>query len=238
MTTVDITTVPAPWGAEPYTEALRAGRGPLFLRRTDGWLLPLEVERWCAGPDPADLTVLDRCHGSVLDIGCGPGRLVAALAARGRMSLGIDVSPAAVAHTLRSGGSALVRSVFDPLPREGSWDTALLMDGNIGIDGDPPALLSRMAGVVGPAGSLIVEAAPAGMGVDLDERVHVRVDNGRGDGGGSEGNGFAGAAFPWARVGSRALVGHAGAAGWSPAEQWTADGRTFVALRRTAVLGR
>ncbi|NUL34900.1 class I SAM-dependent methyltransferase, partial [Streptomyces lunaelactis] len=110
-------TAPA-WQADPYTDALRTGRGPLFLRRPDGWLLPLEVERWCAAPDAADLTVLERCRGAVLDIGCGPGRLVTALAELGRPTLGIDVSPEAVARTVRTGGSALHRSVFDPLPRE------------------------------------------------------------------------------------------------------------------------
>lgn len=212
-----------PWQADPYTDALRTGRGPLFLRRSDGWLLPLEVERWCAGPDTADLTVLERCRGTVLDIGCGPGRLVAALAARGRPALGIDISPAAVAHAVRAGGSALVRSVFDPLPREGGWHTALLMDGNIGIDGDPVALLTRLTGVVGTAGSLIIETAPAGMDADLDERVRVRVDNG---------NGAPGEAFSWARVGARALVRHARATGWAPSEQWTAAGRRFVALEQ------
>ncbi|MFF1417677.1 SAM-dependent methyltransferase [Streptomyces sp. NPDC058280] len=214
-----------PWQADPYTDALRTGRGPLFLRRSDGWLLPLEVERWCAGPDAADLTVLERCHGTVLDIGCGPGRLVAALTARGRPSLGIDVSPAAVAHTVRAGGSALVRSVFDPLPREGGWNTALLMDGNIGIGGDPVALLTRLAVVVGEAGSLIVEAAPTGMDAELDERVRVRVDNG---------NGAPGEAFSWARLGACALVRHGHATGWTSAEQWTAAGRRFVTLECTA----
>ncbi|MFJ2650112.1 class I SAM-dependent methyltransferase [Streptomyces sp. NPDC087420] len=214
-----------PWHADPYTDALRAGRGPLFLRRSDGWLLPLEVERWCGGPDSADLTVLERCRGTVLDIGCGPGRLVAALAARGRTALGIDISPAAVAHTVRGGGSALLRSVFDPLPREGDWDTALLIDGNIGIDGDPSALLRRLAGIVGPGGSLIVETAATGVDPDLDERVRVRVDNG---------NGAPGEAFYWSRVGARALVRRARTTGWVPAEQWTAEGRRFVTLRQEA----
>lgn len=104
------------WCVDPYADALRDGRGPLFLRRTDGWLLPLEVERWCARADAADLSALRRCEGAVLDVGCGPGRLVAALALRGRTVLGIDVSEAAVAHTVRLGGQALRRSVFEPLP--------------------------------------------------------------------------------------------------------------------------
>ncbi|NEA07346.1 class I SAM-dependent methyltransferase, partial [Streptomyces sp. SID10692] len=65
------------WGADPYANALRTGRGPLFLRRSDGWLLPLDVERWCSGAGSADLSALHRCEGPVLDVGCGPGRLVA-----------------------------------------------------------------------------------------------------------------------------------------------------------------
>ncbi|MEU1072122.1 MULTISPECIES: methyltransferase domain-containing protein [unclassified Streptomyces] len=215
------TTVPAAlaWRADPYTDALRSGRGPLFLHRRDGWLLPLEVERWCAAPDPADLTVLRRCRGAVLDIGCGPGRLVVALAALGTAALGVDVSPEAVRRTRRSGGSALCRSVFDPLPGEGRWHTALLLDGNIGIGGDPAALLARTARLVDTGGQLIVEAAP----LDVDEHVEVRVADGRG---------AFGVAFPWSRLGTAALLRYAERTGWHPAERWTAAGRPFLVLRR------
>ncbi|MET7937190.1 methyltransferase domain-containing protein [Streptomyces sp. NPDC005322] len=214
----------APWHADPYTRALRAGRGPLFLRRADGWMLPLEVERWCADADAADRTVLRRCRGPILDIGCGPGRLVAALALLGRPCLGIDVSRAAVARTVGAGGPALCRSVFDPLPGEGRWGTALLIDGNIGIGGDPKALLARVGRLVTPDGLLLVEVAPA----DVDERVQVRVDDGRG---------AMGTAFPWARVGAPALVRHARAAGWAAVERWTALGRDFLALQPSTTPG-
>lgn len=163
---------PRPWSTDPYADALVTGRGPLFLRRTDGWLLPLEVERWCARADAVDLTVLARCEGTVLDVGCGPGRLVAELAARGRPALGIDVSEAAVEHTARLGGQALRRSVFEPLPGEGRWDTALLLDGNVGIGGDPAALLRRVSQLLAPAGLLIVETLAD---VDVDERVSVDI---------------------------------------------------------------
>ncbi|MFG3343962.1 methyltransferase domain-containing protein [Streptomyces sp. NPDC048018] len=205
------------WRADPYNDALRTGRGPLFLRRDDGWLLPLEVERWCEAPDRADRSVLDRCRGAVLDIGCGPGRLVAALAAGGGRAMGIDISPEAVAHTVRLGGTALCRSVFDPLPAEGRWDTALLIDGNIGIGGDPAALLRRLRQVVSPTGTVLVECAPP----DVDERCAVRVDDGRGG---------LGAPFSWARVGVRALTAHAERAGWAVSERWALGGRPFVAL--------
>ncbi|WP_124438530.1 methyltransferase domain-containing protein [Streptomyces sp. NL15-2K] len=208
-----------PWSADPYTAALRTGQGPLFLRRADGWLLPLEVERWCADADMADLEVLRRCEGAVLDVGCGPGRLVAALGGRGRRVLGIDVSEAAVACTVRLGGQALRRSVFDPLPGEGRWGTALLIDGNIGIGGDPRALLDRMAQLLLPGGLLIAETVPD---LDLDERVQVHVTDARG---------AAGTPFPWARLGTPALLRHAGGAGWRSVDQWAAGGRCFVALR-------
>ncbi|MGW8062256.1 class I SAM-dependent methyltransferase [Streptomyces ziwulingensis] len=215
------TAAPPPWAAsDPYAAALRAGRGPLFLRRTDGWLLPLDVERWCARADAADLEALDRCEGAVLDVGCGPGRLVAELAARGRTVLGIDVSEAAVARTRRLGGPSLRRSVFDPLPGEGRWDTVLLMDGNVGIGGDPRTLLARVAALLVPGGLLIAEAAEA----DVDERAEVQVV------GVTDGR-TAGSAFPWARIGVAALARHAGAAGWRTVAQWTSGGRRFLALR-------
>ncbi|WP_327303204.1 class I SAM-dependent methyltransferase [Streptomyces sp. NBC_01298] len=213
------------WSADPYTVALRRGRGPLYLRRGDGWLLPLDVERWCEAPDGPDRTVLDRCRGAVLDIGCGPGRLVCALAARGHRALGIDVSPEAVARTARTGGAALHRSVFDTLPGEGRWDTALLIDGNIGIGGDPAALLRRTAEVLAVTGSLIVECAQAEDGADVDERCEVRVADGRGG---------LGAPFPWARVGRAALARHAAAADWAPSAHWTTAGRSFTVLKRRA----
>ncbi|MFD3454825.1 class I SAM-dependent methyltransferase [Streptomyces sp. NPDC058691] len=207
-----------PWVDDPYGQALRAGRGPLFLRRSDGWMLPLDVERWCAEPDGADTALLDRCRGPVLDIGCGPGRLVVALAGHGLAALGVDVSPAAVARTRDAGGPVLRRSVFDRLPAEGRWGTALLVDGNVGIGGDPPALLDRVRALVAPGGRLLAEAAAH----DVDERLTVRVQ----DAGGRHGR-----EFPWARLGPAALVRLAAATGWTPADQWSAGGRIFIELR-------
>ncbi|MFF0011837.1 class I SAM-dependent methyltransferase [Streptomyces sp. NPDC005374] len=214
------------WSSDPYAHALRTGRGPLFLRRSDGRLLLLELERWCAEADAADLEVLRRCEGAVLDVGCGPGRLVAALGARGRKVLGIDVSEAAVARTVALGGQALRRSVFEPVPGEGRWGTALLIDGNVGIGGDPQALLLRTAELLAPGGLLIAETVT---GPDLDERVQVHVTDARG---------AAGSPFPWARLGTPALLRHAARERWTRVDQWTAGGRSFVSLRRRGSVAR
>ncbi|MET8451110.1 class I SAM-dependent methyltransferase [Streptomyces sp. NPDC005209] len=212
-----------PWTDDPYAHSLLTGRGALYLRRiaprTPGAaeLLPLDVERWCATPTAADIGVLRRCTGPVLDVGCGPGRLVAALTARGVAALGVDVSPTAVERTRRHGGAALQRSVFERLPGEGSWGTALLMDGNVGIGGDPVALLARLRGLVRPGGRLLVEAADD----DVDERLTVRVENA---------HGRYGRPFAWARVGTTALMHAADASGWTLTSRWTSDGRAFVEL--------
>ncbi|WUG04859.1 class I SAM-dependent methyltransferase [Streptomyces sp. NBC_00467] len=210
----------SPWRAGPYSDAVRSGCSPLFLRRADGRLLPLDVERWCAGADGADMTVLQRCEEAVLDIGCGPGRMLVALSQLGHSTLGIDVSPAAIARALGSGGRALHRCVFGDVPNEGRWGTALLMDGNVGIGGNPGTLLERVAEIVVPGGLLLAEAAPT----DVDERFQVRIESGYGEGG---------ASFPWAQVGISALAREARSAGWQDIEQWSSHGRSFIALRST-----
>ncbi|MFF4981297.1 class I SAM-dependent methyltransferase [Streptomyces sp. NPDC001046] len=221
---------PGPWIDDPYDLAVHAGRGPLFLRSLtdaaagDERLLPLDVEGWCAPPDRGDRSVLHRCEGPVLDIGCGPGRLVAALTGRGVPALGIDVSPAAVARTRLLGGAAVRRSVFERLPGEGRWPTALLMDGNVGIAGDPVALLARTRRLTAPGGLLLAEA----LAQDVDERLLVRIE---------DANGRHGPPFAWARLGAAALLGAARAAGWTAADRWTLGTRCFLALRNTPHAG-
>ncbi|WRZ65613.1 methyltransferase domain-containing protein [Streptomyces sp. NBC_01257] len=214
-------TSPGPWHEETYTVAVTSGLGPLFLQCADGARVPLDVERWSSTADAADMTVLQRCEKSVLDIGCGPGRLVAALSKTGRTALGIDISPAAITRAQGGGGSALHRSVFDPLPTEGQWGTALLIDGNIGIGGNPGRLLKRVAEIVQPGGLLLAEVSQP----DVDERFNARIEGG---------DGPAGTTFPWARTGITALLREARGNGWTYVEQWAAHQRTFVALRTAA----
>jgi glycosyltransferase A (GT-A) superfamily protein (DUF2064 family)/SAM-dependent methyltransferase len=184
-----------------------------------------EVDRWQAPADAVDRLALSRCEGPVLDIGCGPGRIVTALAERGIPALGVDISAQAVMLTNERGAPALRRPVQEPLPGEGRWGSVLLMDGNIGIGGAPGALLRRCAELVRPEGLVLVEVDPDD---DLDDPAPIILRS-------ASRRSYP---LPWARVGSRAVLRYALAADLLATEDWRADGRAFLTFRRcsTSVL--
>jgi SAM-dependent methyltransferase len=145
----------------------RALRGQLcHVVEVDGYEepRPLPVSEWLRPADAADDLLLGQCVGPTVDIGCGPGRLSLRLAELGHVVLGIDVVHEAVRQTVGRGASALRRNVFDTLPGEGRWRTALLADGNIGIGGDPVTLLRRVRELLDPRGRVVVEVAAPGVG--------------------------------------------------------------------------
>jgi SAM-dependent methyltransferase len=179
----------------------------------------LPVERWRARPAPADESLLARCTGPTLDVGCGPGRLVAALAGRGVPALGIDIAPAAVRSAQRSGACALRRSVFGRVPGAGRWPFALLADGNVGIGGNPVGLLGRVAVLLrAPGGVVLVEVDPPGSSTGIDV---VRLEDGLGR---------CSAPFPWACLGVHDVATVTAGTGLRRVSAWDTDGRYFVAL--------
>ena len=207
---------------EVYAEGLladRAAEGPAFvtwLHYSDGRRIVLDLPRWIAPASAADQLLLARCAGPTLDIGCGPGRLTRALVARGIACLGVDVAPEAVALASTGGMPILHASIFDPALDDSRWATVLLADGNIGIGGDPTALLARARDLC--TANLLVE-------VDGPEtataQVQVRIENS---------TGHQSRWFPWAHVSATDVPTVAARAGLSVSSTWTADGRYFAEL--------
>ena len=211
-----LTRVPA---VSLYERGLATHR--LWARDAHGIRFRLPVSDWSAGAIPGDAALVARCCGPALDIGCGPGRLVAALANGGIDALGIDISAGAVARARKLGAKALRCSVFGPVPRAGSWTCALLADGNIGIGGNPAMLLSRVRRLLAPGGRVLVEAAAPDVATTQRE---LRLE---------DEFGALSDPFPWAEVGAGEVVRLAQESELAVADRWNCSGRWFVELRRS-----
>jgi SAM-dependent methyltransferase len=204
-----------PWTI--YGAALDRGLS-LTARHADGAIQNLNIEQWLADADPVDERLVDRARGPVLDVGCGPGRHVHALVRRGVAALGLDASPAAVRIASERGAAAILGDVFTHGLELGVWETVLLLDGNLGIGGDPGALLRRVTEFLTPTGRVLVETDAPGTGVsslpirlERDEDVSLW--------------------FPWARVANDEIDGVAAEAELSVAYRWQDAGRWFAELQ-------
>jgi SAM-dependent methyltransferase len=203
----------------PARSRLAPDRRDLALVTVDGQVIDMAVERWWAAPDAAEHALLATLPDPVLDVGCGPGRIVAALASAGRVALGVDPSPLAVHEASRRRAPVLRRSVFGPLPGEGRWGSVVLLDGNIGIGGDPGALLRRSAALVRRRGQVLAEVAAPGSPTGA---LTVRLES-------------ADATtpwFPWATLAADAVPDLARVAGLRTVDLDTAGGRWFARLDR------
>jgi hypothetical protein len=110
--------------------------------------------------------------------------------------------------------------VFDRVPGAGTWDTALLLDGNVGIGGAPGALLHRAGELLSRRGTLLVEVEPPGA-----PSLHTRSR--------LEAPGVVSEWFAWAHVGVDGIGALAAGAGFVAAETLAAQGRWFAELRRS-----
>jgi SAM-dependent methyltransferase len=136
----------------------------MCLRASTGEVVALDRDRWYRSCSRPEAELLARMRGPVLDVGCGPGRLVTHLVDAGVPAIGVDEAPGAVAEARRRGAPVLRRSVWDPIPGTGRYRSVLLFDGNVGIGGDPAALLARCHALTGRAGEILVELEAPGAG--------------------------------------------------------------------------
>ncbi len=224
-TVVEGRTLPADllYGRVLATAAQRAlGGGPTTharVRSLDGTLEPLPLDRWLGGPDAADLAATALAEPPVVDLGCGPGRHLAALREAGKRGLGVDLSPVAVRLARRRGGAAIHGDIFGSVPGAGRYRTALLLDGNVGIGGAPDVLLRRTRELLASGGTALVEVDPPGYPTLM---THIRL----------EAHGQVSEWFAWARVGVEEIAPVAASAGLERAGLLAVEGRWIAVLRR------
>ncbi len=194
-------------------------RSDAHLRLRDGTRLPMPLERYLGAPDAIDSQVLAVARGPVLDVGCGPGRHLHALAGLGVFALGVDLSPVAVELATGRGVRAIVGSIFDELPGSGAWRSALLLDGNVGIGGAPARLLARIGALLREDGEVLVELEPphTPTGSTL---AQIETADG------------VSSWFSWARVSVRDVDPVAGSGGFVAVRSWSAGARWFAVLRK------
>lgn len=195
----------------------RAKTAAARVRLRDGTVVAVPLERYVGPPDATDERLMRDVRGPVLDVGCGPGRHLRALAGLGVFALGVDLSPVAVELATGRGGRAIVASIFDELPGGGSWRTALLLDGNVGIGGTPSRLLARIGTLLRADGEVLVELDPPGVptGSTL-ARIEMPGD--------------VSSWFPWARVSISDVEQIAAPSGFRPRRVSCRDGRWFATL--------
>jgi SAM-dependent methyltransferase len=203
-----------------YADCLRRGAsGEQVARFSDGTAIPLRVDRYLGPADATDEQLLTGVRGPVLDVGCGPWRHLHALAARGVFALGVDLSPVAVDLARGGGARAIVASIFDELPGSGTWRSALLLDGNIGIGGSPARLLARIGSLLTDDGEVLVELDHPSTATAA---MHARIETGP----------RASSWFPWARVSATGIEAVAREGGLGVSETWSHGDRWFARLTR------
>jgi len=183
----------------------------------DGTRRRLPFERWLRQASDEEERLLGLVAGPVLDIGCGPGRHLDALRRRGVGAVGVETSRRAVQIARARGGDVIEGSIFDVPDRTG-WGTALLLDGNIGIGGDPERLLSRVTALLCPHGRALVELDPPST---QTRKLRLRL----------EGPDDLSDWIPWAWVGIDAIGPIAANAGLTLDAVWSSEHRWFAWLR-------
>ena len=115
------------------------------IRLADGRLEPLPIDRWLADADAVDEQILAGVEAPVLDLGCGPGRHLAALRAAGKRGLGVDLSPVAVEIARGRGADAINTSLWSQDPRPLADDPAARRQHRHRRRADPAAAPRRRA---------------------------------------------------------------------------------------------
>ena len=202
--------------AELYGRGLE-GRERLIARAEGGRARTLPIACWLGAPTMADESCCGMRSGRSSMLAAGPAVTCSRLR---------DAACPPSASTSRRrrcesrrarGAAAIEGSIFERVRGAGTWGSALLLDGNVGIGGDPVALLRRIGALLAPGGRILVELARPGA---ASGRRRMRLE-------------LAAAASPWfdwATVSAADVAVLAGASGLDVRERWSVRGRWFAVL--------
>jgi SAM-dependent methyltransferase len=185
-----------------------------------GMAIELDIQRFRDAPSRSERRFLKRLTGPILDIGCGPGRAAAYLRQRDVPALGLDANAGLVALARSNGALCVHQNAFEPVPFEGRWQQVLLLDGNIGIGGDPAKLLERLRRILIPGGRALIEVERSGTSRQMIVREHV--------------SGRIGEPFAWATLTMSGLDELIADAGWRCEYVHEIDDRLVVEVERLA----
>ena len=185
-----------------------------------GRAIELDIQRFSDAPSRAERRFLKLFTGPILDIGCGPGRAAAYLRQLEVPALGLDANAGLVALARSNGALCVHQNAFESVPFEGRWQQVLLLDGNIGIGGDPAKLLDRLRRILTPGGQALIEVERGGTSRQMIVREHV--------------SGRIGEPFAWSTLTMRGLDELIAGTGWRCEYVHEIDDRLVVEVERLA----
>jgi SAM-dependent methyltransferase len=138
-------TLPRPSSLDRYYPPVYRDYGP-FVTRILGILYNARVSRWAR---------LKAEGGSVLEVGCGPGLMLAAFRRRGWRVLGIERNEKVTESARKSLGLEIVAVPVEALSKDARFDLIIMFQVLEHI-ADPVALLRECAKRLAPGGRLII----------------------------------------------------------------------------------
>ena len=121
-------------------------------------------------PDSLEAALLTHVVGRCLDIGCGAGRILRYLSAKGCAVVGIDIDPPLIQLCPELGDSPVHVTSWEKMEPLGQFDSLLLLNRSIGIGGNLAGvkrLLARCAASASSRGVLLFDsyevAGPTGV---------------------------------------------------------------------------
>jgi len=143
--------VPGPVSPLVLFEAALGGSTVTAMHLSDP--VPVDVAAWTAERDAVDEAIVALCEGPVLDVGCGPGRFAAALAARGvpalRVIAGFEEPESRVSQILTGADTRALTSEAEL--REATRRTGVLLWHLLALAPEAAARMREGAADPGPA---------------------------------------------------------------------------------------